>query len=81
MMRLYAPFAITKVRKKVGYCNNNVIPRLKKKNKNATWDMDTTRIIFCGRRFPMKDIDNGKAEEFIDSLIDENGQAKLDLYK
>lgn len=78
--KLYAPFAITKVRRKVKYCNNHVIPLLKK--KKITWDMDTDRIIFCGKRFPMKDIDNGRAEQFIDSLtVDEYGQMKLDVWR
>ncbi len=78
MKRLYAPFGITKVQMKIRYCNNNVIPLLKK--RNISWDMNTMRIIFCGKTFPMKYIDNGYAEEYINSLIDENGQAKLELY-
>ena len=44
------------------------------------WDMNEIRIIICGRRFPMNDIENGKAEEFIKSLIKE-GQGTLDLWK
>lgn len=79
MRRLYAPFGITKVQRKVRYCNNHVIPLLIE--RGITWDMNTIRIIFCGRVFPMKDIDNGDAEEFALSLIYEDGQATLTLYE
>jgi len=79
MKKLYAPFAITKVRRKVAYCNNNIIPLLEK--RKIKWNMDTRRIIFCEKTFPMKDIDDGNAEEFIKSLIYEDGQATLTLYK
>ena len=78
MKRLLAPFASTKVYEKVGYCNRNIVPVLLK--MNIKYDMNTMRIIFCGRRFPMKYIDDGKAEEFIESLIKENGQTKLELF-
>lgn len=80
MKRIYAPFGVTKVKKQVAYCNNNVIPLLVE--RGISWDMTTMRIIFCGRVFPMKYIDDGKAEDFIYSLIDEEtGQTKLELYK
>lgn len=75
--KMYAPFSITMVIKKIRYCNNHVIPLLVK--KKIEWDMNTQRIIFCGRTFPMKNIDDGKAEEFINSL-DKNHQLKLDIY-
>ena len=77
--KMYAPFSITNVRKKVAYCNNNIIPLLKK--YKIKWDMNTMRIIFRGKRFPMKNIDNGKAEEFINSLIDSDRQSSLDLWR
>lgn len=79
MRNLYAPFGIMKVRRKIGYCNVNVIPLLKE--LGIDWDMDTRRIIFCGRVFPMKDIDSGEAEEFISSLVGEDGQCSLDLFR
>jgi hypothetical protein len=77
--KMYAPFSITKVREKVAYCNNNIIPLLKE--KKIDWDMDVKeqRIIFCGRRFPLGDIDNGEAEKFINSLNDE--EPSLDLWR
>ena len=79
MWRLMAPFGITIRRKKVAYCNNNVIPRLKR--LKIRWDMDEKRIIFCNKTFPMKYIDDGKCEEFIDNLVDENGQSKLIIWE
>lgn len=77
--KMYAPFSITKVREKVAYCNNNVIPLLKE--KKIDWDMNVEeqRIIFCGRRFPLGDIDNGEAEKFIKKLVE--GEASLDLWR
>lgn len=79
MWRLIAPFGITIRRKKIAYCNNMIIPRLKK--LKIDWDMSDMRIIFCGERFPMKDIDDGKCEEFIDNLVDEDGQSKLTMWR
>lgn len=79
MRRLYAPFSITKVQRQVAYCNNHVIPLLMK--RRIKWDMNTMRIKFGGRVFPMKDIDNGDAEEYALSLIYEDGQATLTLYE
>ena len=79
MINITAPFAYLKTMEKVGYCNRNIIPRLKEL-KIYDWDMDTRRIIFRGRRFPMKYIDDGKAEEFIESLVESNGQTKLDMW-
>lgn len=80
MRRLTAPFGITKVRKKIAYCNVNIIPRLKA--LGIKWDeYDTMRIRFCGRTFPMKYIDDGKCEEFIDSLIDDDGQTTLIMWE
>ena len=73
-----APFAYLKTMEKVKYCNNYVIPKLKRRNIN--WDMNTDRIIICGRKFPMSTIDNGKAEAFIDSLI-KDGQSRLTMWK
>lgn len=75
---LYTPFGVTKVKKKIKYCNINIIPRLQK--MNIEWNMDTRRIIFRGRVFPMKYIDNGDAEDFIDRL-EENSQTILDIWK
>jgi len=77
MMMLVAQFNITKVTKKVAYCNNNVIPLLKK--YGISWDMDTRRIIFLEKVFPMKYIDDGEAEEFIKQMV-EGGQSRLDLF-
>ena len=77
--KLFAKFGITKVMEKVAYCNNNVIPLLEE--RGIVWDMTPMRIIFCGKTFPMKHIENGDAEEFINNLIDEEGQATLTLYK
>lgn len=78
MKRIVAPLGLTIRRKKVAYCNNNVIPLLKK--RKIPWDMNEMRIIFCGKRFFMGTIENGKAEEFINSFILEDGQVKLDMY-
>ena len=78
MKRLVAPLGITIRRKKVAYCNNNVIPLLEK--RKIRWDMNEMRIIFCRRRFPMGSIDNGNAEVFINSLVYEDGQSKLDMF-
>lgn len=79
MKKLLAPFASTKVYEKVGYCNRNIIPLLLE--MDIKYNMNTMRIIFCGRKFPMKYIDNGEAEKFIKSLIrDEDGQTKLELF-
>lgn len=78
MKRLTAPFGVTIRMKKVAYCNNNVIPLLKE--LGIKWDMDTDRIIFCGRRFPMSTIDNGEAEDFINSLITD-GQSRLTMWR
>jgi len=77
--KMISEFGIKKTMRLVGYCNNNVIPLLKE--RKIPWDMTPMRIIFCGRTFPMKYIENGDAEEFIDSLINEEGQATLTLYK
>jgi len=78
--RLTAPFGKTIVEKKIGYCNRNVIPLLIE--KKIKWNMTPWKIEFCGKVFPMKYIDNGKAEEFINSLVDDvNGQASLDIWR
>ena len=79
MMRLLAPFGVTIRRKKIAYCNNNVIPLLK--DKDIDWEMSELMIKFCGRTFPMKYIDDGSAEEFINSLIGDDGQATLTLWE
>lgn len=79
MKRLTAPFGITKVRKQIAYCNINIIPRLKE--LGIKWDeYDTMKIRFCGRTFPMKYIDDGKCEAFIDSLV-VDGQATLTVWE
>ena len=77
--KMFKEFGITGVRRRIAYCNNNVIPLLKK--RKIEWDMNIMRIKFCKRTFPMKYIENGEAEEFINSLIDKEGQTKLTLYK
>ena len=77
--KMIAEFGIKKTMRLVKYCNNHVIPLLKE--RKIPWDMTPMRIIFCGKTFPMKYIENGDAEEFINSLIDEEGQATLTLYE
>lgn len=72
----YAPFGVSKRMRKIAYCNNNVIPILKM--KNIDWDMNVDRIIFGGRRFSMKDIENGEAVAYAMSL--RRGQSTLDEY-
>ena len=75
---LVAPMAIWRIRDKIAYCNRMIIPRLLK--LKIDWDMTPMRIIFCGRVFPMRSIDDGEAEAFIDSLVDECGQCKLVMF-
>lgn len=78
--RLIAPFGTTIVERQVGYCNRNVIPLLIE--RRIEWKMTPFKIEFCGRVFPMKYIDNGEAEEFIISLVDDlNGQSSLDIWR
>ena len=66
MQKMYAPFNITRFQKKIAYCNNEIIPLLLERGIEC--DMNTKRIIFYGRRFAMKDIDNGEAKKFALSL-------------
>ena len=79
MYRLYMAYNIKrrkKLQEKISDCNNNIIPLLK--DNNIKWeDYDTRRIIIQGKVFPMKYIDNGKAEDFIESLI-QGRQTSLD---
>ena len=79
--KLYAPFSINKTRKMMAYYNNEIEPLLNKKNIDR--DINTERLIVCGKRFPMMNIDNGQCEKFIRNLIveEENGQMKLDMWR
>ena len=79
--KLYAPFAINKMRKMMAYYNNEIEPLLNKKNIDR--DVNTERLIVCGKRFPMMNIDNGQCEKFIKNLVakEENGQIKLDIWR
>ena len=79
--KLYAPFAINKKRKMMAYYNNKIVPLLNKMNIEK--DINTERLIICGKRFPMKNIDNGQCEKFIRNLMakEENGQTKLDIWR
>lgn len=78
MNSLYDDFGINKRKRKISYCNMNIIPQLKE--LKIDWDMDIDRIIFAGRRFAMGTIDDGRAEKFIETLIEKNGQSKLDIW-
>lgn len=74
----YAPFGITKRRKKIAYCNINIVEPLI--DMGIDYEMDTMKIKFCGITFPMAHIDDGIAEEFINTLR-ENPQSILDIWK
>lgn len=79
--KLYAPFAINKTMKMMAYYNNEIEPLLNKKNIDR--DVNTERLIVCGKRFPMMNINNGQCEKFIKNLVakEENGQIKLDIWR
>ena len=81
LQKLYAPFAINKTRKMMVYYNNEIEPLLNKNNIDR--DINTERLIICGKRFPMMNIDNGECEKFIKNLVtkEENGQVKLDIWR
>ncbi len=79
MERLYMAYEVKrrkKLQKQMAYCNNHIIPLLEE--NNIEWDYyDTVRIVICGKAFPIKHIDNGDAEAFIRTLIDENEEVIL----
>ncbi len=79
--KLYAPFTINKTRKMMAYYNNEIEPLLNKKKIDR--NVNTERLIICGKRFPMMNIDNGQCEKFIKNLMveEENGQMKLDMWR
>lgn len=81
MKRLYAPFGINIRRQKVAYCNNYIIPILDENKVKWEIDRNIMSIKFGGRVFPMKNIENGDAEEYAKSLVYEDGQATLDVFK
>lgn len=76
MYRLYMAYEIRKRRelqKQMAYCNNHII-RLLKEN-NIEWDYyDTVRIVIKGKTFPIKHIDDGRAEVFVQSLIERKNE-------
>ena len=77
MKRLTGPFGVWKRMEKVGYCNRMIIPRLKV--LGIDWDMTPDRIIFCGERFAMGTIDDGRCEAFIDELC-KDGQSRVIMW-
>ena len=69
-----------KLQEKMAYCSNNIKPLLNE-NKIA-WNHEDPRVLIIkDKRFPIMSIDDGKAEAFIRTLIDEGGQSSLDYYQ
>lgn len=81
LYRLYIAYNMKKkkeLQNKMAYCNNNVIPLLIE--NNIKWDeFDTRRIVIRGKVFPIMYIDNGKVEDFIQTLI-QGRQSTLDEF-
>lgn len=78
--KIYAPFGITIKRRKVAYCNNNIIPLLKE--HKIDWDMNVKEnyIKFGGKRFSISNIENKNAEKYIEELIkDEEGFSRQSI--